>query len=68
MAEYSIPKSNLPLIQYIILQILSEIRKPSYREAFLMFQLSKILSLRVAVIVYLNFIFHTTPLIHNCLE
>jgi hypothetical protein len=68
MEEQSVPESNLPLIQYIVLQIRRQIRKLSYTEAFLMFQLAKILSLRVAVIVYLNFIFHTTPLIHNCLE
>jgi hypothetical protein len=68
MGGQSIPERNLPLIQYIILQGRGEIRKLSYTEAFLMFQLSKILSLPVAVIVYLNFIFYTTPLIHNCFE
>jgi hypothetical protein len=62
------PERNLPLIQYAILQYSLQIRKLSYTGAYLMFQLCKILSLRVPVIVYINFIFYATPLVHNCLE
>jgi len=45
-----------------------QIRKLSYSEAFLMFQVSKTLSLQVAVIVYLKFIFRIEPLVYNCLD
>jgi len=58
----------LPLIIYILCHKKLLIRKHSYIEAFFMFQVYKTGSLQGAVIVYLNFFFHATPLIHKCLD
>jgi hypothetical protein len=58
---------HLPLILYAEKINKMLIRKLSYRAAFLMVQAYKITSLSGAVIVYLKFIFHATPLIYNCL-